>query len=92
VLPPAPFVEACIEHFVDIIHLGQLEHDLKYTASIALEENLTDDRQNQIINLRREAHLIDERIKGRELQLADEAQELRRIYKPDPSLQIPLAA
>jgi DNA primase len=92
VFPPAMFVEACIEHFVDIIHLGQLEHDLKYTASIVLEDNLTEDRHSQIVNLRREAHLIDARIKVRELQLADEAQELRRIYKPDPRLQIPIAA
>jgi DNA primase len=92
VFPPNNFIEDCIEHFVDIIHLGQLEHDLRYTASIMLEENLTEDRHSQIINLRREAHVIDERIKVRELQLADEAQELRRVYKPDPRLQIPIAA
>ena len=83
--PPRNFISECIELFVDMVRLEELRDDI---AALNAEPLGTDEEDNERhlrrIVLKRELQLTDDRINYRDSKLADEAQEIRRIYQPTP--------
>jgi DNA primase len=81
--PERRFVSRCIDHFARIIHLDELDDDIKRVrpeagqsenneVAVELLLRLVRERQNERSNVEAEAH-----------ELSEEAQEIRRVWAPN---------
>jgi DNA primase len=87
--PPQSFISECIELFIDMIYAEQIEHEIDYEMLFAKSDReVSLEIERRILNLRKEIHTTRERINTRDSALADEATELRRIYKPNPKWRV----
>lgn len=91
--PPEEFVERCIDHFVRILRVEQMEDDLGHL----LEEAGVDDARyewiiGKISELVRQLHVEREAVNQMDRELADEAKELRRLGETGVGWKSPLAA
>jgi DNA primase len=87
--PPQSFISECIELFIDMIYAEQIEHEINYEMLFAKSDReVSLEIERRILNLRKEIHTTRERINSRDSALADEATELRRVYKPNPKWRV----
>ncbi|MCP3371168.1 DNA primase [Bradyrhizobium cajani] len=86
--PPRDFISRCMDHFIRIIHLHQMDDDI---ARVQFEAGQPggDGAMEQLVNLVNVRHETHAEIQAEGLILAEEANVLTRIWSPEPaSLQV----
>ncbi len=87
--PSLDFVGRCIDHFVRILHVAQMMEDLQArVAEVQPDGSNLDISGQRIAELVRHIHLEKEAIKNTDIELADEAKELRRLGERSGSWKI----
>jgi hypothetical protein len=81
--PPHEFVERCIDHFIHIVQVEQMIHEIEYlkdlTSRSADEGDLA---LEKLLALIRDVQLQQEIIHNRDTALAEEAMDIRRLWAP----------
>jgi DNA primase len=82
--PPRDFISRCMDHFITIIHLHELDDDI---ARVEFDAGRAagDAAMEQLVNLVRARHDIQAEIQAEGLALAEEANSMNRIWAPDPA-------
>jgi DNA primase len=87
--PSIGFVSRCMDHFARILHLHEIEDDIR-RAELEAGEG-TESAVALLISLVRERHSEQEIIATEAQALTEEANEFRRLWAPDPG-KIPSVA
>jgi DNA primase len=80
--PPLDFVSKCIDHFIKILHLHEIEDDIQRAQFEAGEGS--EDAVALLLSLVRERHAEQESINVEGQVLAEDAQEITRLWAPEP--------
>lgn len=80
--PPHHFVSRCIDHFVNELHLQQMDEDIGWRQKEAGDENASDEAMNLLIDLKRARHEHEQRMHLEAAELMEEAEGITRIYNP----------
>lgn len=82
--PPRDFISRCMDHFIRIIHLHQMDDDI---ARVQFEAGQPggDAAMEQLVNLVNVRHETQAEIQAEGLVLAEEANLLTRIWSPEPA-------
>jgi DNA primase len=87
--PPRDFISRCMDHFIAVIHLHELDDDIARVQFEAGQPGAGDAAMEQLVHLvraRQETHVA---IQAEGLALAEEANAMTRIWAPGPaSLQV----
>jgi DNA primase len=82
--PPRDFISRCMDHFIAIIHLHELDDDIARVEFDAGQPG-GDAAMDQLVGLVRARHEVQGQIQGEGLTLAEEANSLTKIWAPDPA-------
>jgi DNA primase len=86
--PPRDFISRCMDHFIDLIHLHQIGDDIARVQFDAGQAG-GEDAMEQLISLVKAKHETEAAIQAVGLALAEEANQLARVWVPHPvSLQV----
>jgi DNA primase len=77
--PDPSFVDECIDHFIHILQIEQMADDLNLLKVDRPSEGEADEAAERIVNLVRQLHLERERANNRDIALAEEAANYRRV-------------
>jgi DNA primase len=77
--PPEDFVADCIDHFAHILKIEQMADDLEQLRREAASDSLSETATLRLVELVKDIQLQRERINNRDVALAEEAQEIRRV-------------
>jgi DNA primase len=81
--PPREFVSRCIDHFVHILLVEQMAHEIEYLREMSSVASDDADRASErLLELVRDIQLQREIIHHRDLALAEEAMDIRRVWAP----------
>jgi DNA primase len=82
--PPRDFISQCMDHFIRIIHVHQMDDDI---ARVQFEAGQPggDAAMEQLVNLVNVRHETQAEIQAEGLILAEEANVLTRIWSPEPA-------
>jgi DNA primase len=80
--PPRDFISRCMDHFIAVIHLHQLDDDIAHVQFQAGQAVGGDAAMEQLVNLVRARHEVEAAIQAEGLALAEEANSLTRIWAP----------
>jgi DNA primase len=80
--PPHEYVSSCINSFVDVLIVEQMNDNIKELEVLAAS---SDEASERLLELVRDFHLQLEVARNRENELADEAKEISRLWAPSES-------
>jgi DNA primase len=82
--PPRDFISRCLDHFIAIIHLHELDDDI---ARVEFDAGQVggDGAMEQLVNLVRARQDTEADIQAEGLSLAEEANSMTRVWAPDPA-------
>jgi DNA primase len=81
--PPREFIEQCINHFIHVLRVEQMAHDIEYwKEQISRSPDRADAALEKLLALIRDMQLQQEIIHHRDVALAEEAMNIRRIWGP----------
>jgi DNA primase len=77
--PPRDYISRCIDSFIDLLVVEQMEG---YIKELEKSASVSDSASDRLLELVRDYHLQLEVARNRENLLADEAKELGRVWAP----------
>lgn len=77
--PDPSFVDECIDHFIHILEIEQMADDLNRLKVDRVPEHEADEVAERIISLVKQLHLEQEKANNRDIALAEEASNYRRV-------------
>jgi DNA primase len=81
--PPREFVSDCIDHFSHILRIEQMAQDIEYLSERSSGSSAEADRaSDKLLELVRDIQLQREVIHHRDVELAEEAMNIRRVWGP----------
>jgi DNA primase len=81
--PPREFVSQCIEHFVHILRIEEMARDIEHLRELSsLNSDEADRASERLLELVRDIQLQRETIHHRDVFLAEEAMNIRRVWGP----------
>jgi DNA primase len=83
--PPRDFISRCMDHFIAIIHLHELDDDIARVQFEAGQPLAADIAMEQLLNLVRARQEGQAVIQAEGLALADEANGMARVWASDPA-------
>jgi DNA primase len=83
--PERDFISRCMDHFIAVIHLHQLDDDIAHVEFKAGQPSGGDAAMEQLVNLVRARHDAQAEIQAEGLALAEEANAITRIWAPNPA-------
>jgi DNA primase len=82
--PPIDFVSQCIDHFTEMLLVDQLPEEIERLHLELRGENI-DKKLEQLADMVRSLQLRREHVNNRDVALAEEAKEIKRLGRPAPS-------
>jgi DNA primase len=80
--PPRGFVERCIDHFIHVLQVEQMAHDIEYWEDQARSSEQADFALEKVLALVRDMQIQKEIIHNRDVTLAEDAMAIRRVWGP----------
>lgn len=80
--PPLEFIERCIEHFIHVLQVEQMVHDIEYWKEQSRSPEQSDLALEKLLALVRDVQLQQEIIHNRDISLAEDAMAIRRLWAP----------
>jgi DNA primase len=78
--PPSDFVSECMDHFIKILHVHEIEDDIQRATLDAGQGD--ESAVARLLNLVRERHAEQESISAEGVALAERAEDIIRIWAP----------
>ncbi|MCB1500721.1 MAG: DNA primase [Bauldia sp.] len=78
--PPETFVIACLDHFVNMLQIEQLDSEIgEFFSDNHSQRDVSDESMLRIMEMAKELNDRRDRLAARDRELADEAAEIRRL-------------
>jgi DNA primase len=78
--PPPDFVSECIDHFIEVLHVEQMAEELALVrAELQSEDQDFEEFSTRLTQLVRDIHLQREIVNNRDIRLAEDAKEIKRV-------------
>lgn len=82
--PPRDFVSRCMDHFIDLIHLHQIDDDIAH-AQFGAGQPDGDAAMEQLVMLVKAKQETQAAVQAHGLVLAEEANSITRVWAPNPA-------
>ena len=81
--PPREFISQCMDHFVHILRIEEMAHDIDYLTERSSGTSAEADAASEkLLELVRDMHMQREVVHNRDVALAEEAMNIRRVWGP----------